>query len=106
MKWIKKLLGIEYEISNKPFLRALCLYPHTTDKSSSYRYNITKVWATVKDNKTTVHIKTHLPGFLIGRAGSQISEIREYMEMLYGKPVEIDIVEEDMFDRKNWSDFN
>jgi len=95
---IKKIVGLEYEIDNKIFLRALSSYPYSYDAiDSTYLSHITKVWVTYKNSKTIVHIKTHRPGILIGKAGTLINSIRQYMEELSGTVIEIDIQEEKMF---------
>jgi len=95
---IKKLLGFEYEIDSKIFCKALVQYPYNSDSSGAYLSHITAVWATWKGNRITVHIKTHCPGILIGKAGRQISEIKELMEyMSKNKDLSIDIQEETMF---------
>ena len=99
---IKKILGMEHEISNKLFLKALSLYPYLLNGNHSYKANITNVWVTKKKGNITVHIKTHYPGILIGKQGSTISGIRELMETYIGQTVTIDIQEETMFDSENW----
>ena len=100
---IKKILGMEHEISNKLFLKALALYPYLTSGNyHSYKGHITNVRVTKKKGNITVHIKTHSPGILIGKQGSTISGIRELMETYIGQTVTIDIQEETMFDSENW----
>jgi ribosomal protein S3 len=95
---IKKILGMEYEIDNKVFRKALSSYPYYNGNiSGAYLRTITKVYATKKNNNITVHIKTHSPGILIGAKGKQISEIKSYMELLCKCSIEIDIQEETMF---------
>jgi ribosomal protein S3 len=95
---IKKFFNMEYEIDSKIFRKALVLYPYSPNSiSSSYLANITKVWATQKYEKTTVHIKTHRPGILIGKAGELINEIKKLMETMYKNSISIDIQEEKMF---------
>ena len=97
INYIKNLLGIEYEIDSKVFRMSLVTYPYQSGASGSYLKNITKVWATIRKGKTTVHIRTHSPGVLIGKGGVQIDEIKNLMEHFYVQPVEIDIQEEMMF---------
>jgi len=95
---LKKWLGMTYEIDNKVFRKALASYPYLEEANGSdYLHSITKVWATKKGSKTTVHIRTHRPGILIGKAGIQIGKIREYMKYLYNSDVQVDIIEEQMF---------
>lgn len=84
------------EISAKPYLKALKVYPYNSSKRGSYLYNITKVQAfKISETDVKVIIKTHLPGILIGLKGIQIKEIKELMEHYSKKKIEI--VEEDMF---------
>lgn len=99
---IKQLLGLEYEIDSKPFRQALRGYPTYMmvigeECSSSYLRNITKVTSTKRNNVVTVHITTHSPGILIGKAGSLINSIKDYMQLKSGEIVKIDIKEEQMF---------
>jgi len=87
-----------YEIDSQVFRKALAAYPYLEEENrSDYLQSITKVWATKKGNETTVHIRTHRPGILIGKAGIQIGKIREYMQYLYKSDVQVDIIEEQMF---------
>ena len=94
----KKFFGMTYEIDSKVFRKALASYPYLEEANGSdYLHSITKVWATKKGNETTVHIRTHRPGILIGKAGIQIGKIKEHMEFLYKSDVKIDIIEDQMF---------
>lgn len=95
---IKKLLGMEYEIDSKIFKRALTSYPYgSVESTGSYIRHITNVQAFQKGNHVRVLIESHSPGILIGKAGKQISEIREYMEYLSGKSVSTNIRETEIF---------
>lgn len=95
---IKKILGMEYEIDSKIYKRALTSYPYrSTESTGLYISHITNVQAFQKGEKVRVLIETHHPGILIGRAGKQIKEIKEYMEELSEKIVEIEIRETEIF---------
>lgn len=95
---IKKLLGMEYEIDSKIFKRALTSYPYSaTESTGSYIRHITNVQAFQTGDKVRVLIESHHPGILIGKAGKQIGEIKEYMERMSKKTVTIDIRETEIF---------
>lgn len=94
---IKKFLGMEHEIDSIIFRRALACYPYGSDSSGSYLPNITRISATEKNGTVRVIIRTHRPGILIGAKGKQISEIKQMMEQMSKKTVEIHIEEETMF---------
>lgn len=95
---IKKILGMEYEIDSKIYKRALASYPYgSTESTGSYISHITNVQAFQKGNQVRVLVESHHPGILIGKAGKQIGEIKEYMERLSEKIVSIDIRQTEIF---------
>lgn len=90
---------MENEIDSKVYRKALVQYPYNSDSDGSYLSNITSVKAfeSTETNIVKVEIKTHRPGILIGKQGIQISQIKQLMEFMSGKFVEIFLIEEDMF---------
>lgn len=87
------------EIDNKIFRKALYQFPYNSaDSTGSYLYNIVSVKAYKRENQPVlVEIETHLPGYLIGKAGWQIKGIKELMEYYCKEEVEIFLKETDLF---------
>ena len=88
---IKDLLGIEHEIDSKPFRKIMRVH------GGSGLLNITDVKVTKRGSYITVHITTHLPGILIGKAGKNIEELRNWFGDFTNSEVRINIIESEMF---------
>ena len=105
MNWIKKIVGLEYEIHNGFALRALSSFPYGTESTGSYLTDMVSVRTTRKGKKIVVYLETHRPGILIGAKGWQINALREYINSSIFKPFEnadihFHIIESKMF----WSE--
>lgn len=100
VNFFKKLFGLEHEIDKSAYIRAIARFRyHDACTSSSYIHHITNVRVMRDKNIVTVYIRTHIPGILIGKGGSNINGLKSYIEFSCNssRPVEIYIEEETMF---------
>ena len=91
MNLIKKFLGLEYEVESKPYRKLIRVY------GEQGLLNITKITTTKRQNKTIIHIWTHSPGILIGKAGTHISMLRDIISDIMETEVEFDLRDAEIF---------